>query len=183
MNQHPAFPAPALRSRSSSRGTPARLGALTLAVLFTTSQILAQGPLTSHTGEVQPAATAPPPATGLSAPVPNLEEVSLAKPSSDSLFALPAIQEPSQSSSSAMSNTLSTPTTAKTKPPHHGLGVALSDIGIGALVTGVILYAGESHFCGNSTIKDCTSAKDAGLALMPAGGALMVTGFYFRFHK
>jgi hypothetical protein len=168
---------------------PVRLAALGLAVAFTASQNPAQNLLGSDdaapaqaasTSPAVPAATA---TTGVSAPVPNLEEATVVKPFSDSMFSLAAAQD-GQSSSSASSNVVATPTASKPKPPHHALGRALSDIGIGALATGIILYAADSHFCGgNTTIRDCSAARDAGLSLMPAGGALIVTGFILRFHR
>jgi len=171
------------------RSMPVRLAALGLAVAFTASQnpaqnlrgsdsaAPAQAATNSHT---VPAGTA---TSDVSAPVPNLQEATVVKPFSDSLFSLAAAQD-GQSSSSSASNVMAAPAAKKPNPPHHALGRALSDIGIGALASGIILFAAESHYCGSNTKPtDCSEARDAGIALMPAGGALMVTGFVLRFHR
>jgi hypothetical protein len=76
------------------------------------------------------------------------------------------------------------PPTAKTKSPHHGLGVALAIVGTAALVSGIALFATEQSigFCSPSS-HGCSEAKDAGLILMPVGAGIAITGFYLQFHR
>ena len=80
MTMHLVSPAISSRHRLAYRSIPARLGALALAILFTASQIQAQGPIPRGTDQAQPAASSqsqqaatPAPATpsGLSAPAAN----------------------------------------------------------------------------------------------------------------
>ena len=88
-----------------------------------------------------------------------------------------ATQAPAATSSPAMTSA------PKAKPSHHGLGVALAIVGTTAIFAGVVLYEGEQHAWCNSTSTGCTEARDTGIALMPIGGAVAVTGFYLVFHR
>jgi hypothetical protein len=124
------------------------------------------------------------------APVPSLEEASLASPASNQFFSL-ALEGGQSSSSQNLppENPSSTAPPAqsrpvKTKSPHHGLGVALAVVGTAALVSGIALFATEQSIgvCGPSS-HGCSEAKDAGLILMPVGAGVAVTGFYLQFHR
>jgi hypothetical protein len=125
--------------------------------------------------------------TSLSAPVPTVEEADLAAPLPIPFSALAATEAGSQSSSESSSQSVPAPSThaaTKTKPPHHGLGVALAIVGTAALVSGVALFATEQSIglCGPSS-HGCSEAKDAGLVLMPVGAGVAITGFYLQFHR
>jgi hypothetical protein len=123
----------------------------------------------------------------LSAPVPTVEEADLASPLPISLSALAAAQASNQSPSESSSQSLPAPTTpaaAKIKPQHHGLGVALAIVGTATLAVGIAAYAlGGADICANEKSGGCKEARDAGLVLMPVGGGVAVTGFYFTFHR
>jgi hypothetical protein len=119
------------------------------------------------------------------APVPSLEEADLVSPASNPFLAL--AQDGGQSSSSQnlpSGGAPAKPPTAKTKSPHHGLGVALAIVGTAALVSGIALFATEQSigFCSPSS-HGCSEAKDAGLILMPVGAGIAITGFYLQFHR
>jgi len=159
--------------------------ATALMALLISNQAAAQGPYSNLSDKSTPGpqATAAQPTTDVEAPTPAMAQPAPPKPTADALFALATAQDGAQSSSLANGETAAPAKPAKIQPPHHTLGRVMSDVGIGLLATGIILYAGESHYCGSSTISDCSTARNAGLALMPAGGAMMVTGFYLRFHR
>jgi hypothetical protein len=178
---------------------PARLVALAVTVVFTASQVPAQGPMDrGTTGEAQaasvqattgsqgsPDSVAKAENADFSAPVPNIEEATLVKPSPsslDSLFSNLDAQDNGQSSSP-------TPTTkakaANTKPPHHGLGVALAITGTVALALGVVLVAGTDSIslCSNEHSGGCGEARTGGYVAIGGGAAIAVTGFYLQFHR
>jgi hypothetical protein len=111
----------------------------------------------------------------ISAPVPTVEEASLVNPATNSFFLL--AQDGGQSSSSIAAP--AKPPAAKSKSQHRGLGVALAALGSVALAVGVAAYAiGRDDFCANAKSGGCPEARDAGLALMPVGAGVAVTGFY-----
>jgi hypothetical protein len=122
-----------------------------------------------------------------SAPVPTTEEAGLAVPKPISFSALAATQAGSSGSTESSSQSMpptSPPAAVKTKRQHRGMGVALAIVGSVTLAAGVTAFAiGESNFCANEKSGGCPEAKDAGLVLMPVGGAVAVTGFYFTFHR
>ncbi len=133
---------------------------------------------------------APVPETAVSgASVSSLEEASLVSPTTNQFFSL-ALESGQSSSSQNLppENSSSTapptqPRAMKTKPPHHGLGVALAIVGSAALAVGVAAYAlGNIDICSNEKSGGCHEARDAGLVLMPVGGGVAVTGFYLVFH-
>jgi hypothetical protein len=127
--------------------------------------------------------SATPAETDVSAPVPRLEEAGLVSPVASPFLSL--AQDGSQSSSSQSSTSiggLAKPTAAKTKPPHHGLGVALAIVGTATLAVGIAAYAlGGIDICANDSSGGCKEARDAGLVLMPVGAGVAATGFYFTF--
>jgi len=129
--------------------------------------------------------SATPANTDLSAPVPRLEEADLVSPAASPFLSL--AQEGGQSSSSQSSSSVSSPAkpgAAKTKPPHHGLGVALAIVGTATLAVGIAAYAlGGIDICANDRSGGCKEARDAGLVLMPVGAGVAATGFYFTFHR
>ena len=90
-------------------------------------------------------------------------------------------QDGSQASQKT-SNSAMTPA-PHTRPSHRTLGTALAIAGIAALVAGAALYVGEQHAYCNGSSTGCSEARDTGIALMPIGGAVAVTGFYLRFHR
>jgi hypothetical protein len=125
----------------------------------------------------------------LGAPASSLEEANLVNPTADMFLSL--AQENGQSSSSQNlppenSSSTAPPSQArpvKTKSPHHGLGVALAIVGSTALAVGVAAYTlGGLDICANQKSGGCKEARDAGLVLMPVGGAVAVTGFVLVFH-
>jgi len=128
-------------------------------------------------------------------PAPQVEEANIAKPPQILSLALQSPQNANQSSSSAsatQTSSLDQPVAAtstkaaasRSKPPHHGLGIALATIGTTALAAGAIVYAGSKiDICSNEHSGGCQEARDAGLVLMPAGGAVAVAGFYLQFHR
>lgn len=174
-----------------------------VAALLFTGQGISQTRIADKVADQEPAVTsaeqivAAPSAeqrAEISAPSPQVEEASLARPPALLYLSAQAPQNGGESSSQdatpSSSQDASAPKTstkaaaAKTKPPHHGLGIALATIGTTALVAGVIVYAG-SHIdlCSNEHGGGCEEARVAGLVLMPAGGAVAFTGFYLQFHR
>ena len=178
-----------MAQRLARRGIPARLVALALAFAFTSSQVSAQpimvrdaanlGPATASQGSQE--APAGEPAAELSAPIPNVEEPIAGKPFSDSLVLLSSLDAGQNNPQSA-----STPNAkpAKTKPPHHGLGVALAITGTAALVVGVALLAGSgTSICSNEHSGGCQEARTGGYVGVGVGAPLAVLGFYLQFHR
>jgi hypothetical protein len=129
-------------------------------------------------------ASATPAETDISAPVPRLDEAGLVSPVASPFLSL--AQNGGQSSSSQSSSSIGGPAkspAAKTKPPHHGLGVALAIVGSATLAVGIAAYAlGGIDICANEQSGGCKEARDAGLVLMPVGAGVAATGFYFTFH-
>lgn len=130
----------------------------------------------------------------ISAPAPQTEEATLVKPSTLLSLSMEAAQNSGESSSQSATQsssqdqpaatTSTKAASAKTKPPHRGLGIALVAVGTTALVLGVVAYAfGRGDLCANEHSGGCQETRDAGLILMPAGGAVAVTGFYLQFHR
>ncbi len=190
---------PFCRTLSSSGDTRLRLPIVATlfacAALLAASQSAAQtqiardigGPARDSANELPLLNSAPaaPAETDISAPVPRLEEASLVSPAANPFFSLALDGGQSSSSQSATSiGSPAKPPAAKTKPPHHGLGVALAIVGTAALVSGVALFATEQSIgvCGPSS-HGCSEAKDAGLVLMPVGAGVAITGFYLQFHR
>lgn len=155
---------------------------LGLAAALASMQAIAQTRLTRDF-DAQPQGAAAP----ISAPVPAVEEADLGVPLPISFSALEATQAGSQSSSESSSQNVpppQPPAATKTKPPHHGLGVALAVVGTAAVAVGIAAYAlGGADICANQKSGGCKEARDAGLVLMPVGGAVAVTGFYFALHR
>ncbi len=130
----------------------------------------------------------------ISAPAPQAEEAELVKPPALSFLSMEAAQNGGESSSQSATQsssqdqpaatTSTKAATAKTNPPHRGLGIALAAVGTTALVLGVVAFtASRLDICANEHSGGCEEARDAGLILMPAGGAVAVTGFYLQFHR
>ena len=174
-------------SRMVSRGAPF------MAVFVLTAQVVAQNPvMPGSAGRLDAAISPAQTGTGSSslqptdipAPLPVREEANLTSPQRIPFLALETGQNNGQSSSQSApaATTQNTATTTKTKTSHHGLGVALAVVGTTALAAGILLYVGEQHAYCNSSSTGCNEAKDAGIALMPIGAGLAVTGFYFQFH-
>jgi hypothetical protein len=192
MKKQLVSPETPISRRTVHRGTPILLASLALAVLCTTSQAFAQSLFGRDTAASAPTATASkavpaaPSATTLSAPVPNIEEANLAKPAAGSLFDLAAAQDgQSSSQSQALTDPIESapkPAATKTKPAHHGLGIAMATVGTVALVAGVGAFA-LSEECKNPTKGTCGSIHSGGIGLMAGGGAVAATGFYFQFHR
>lgn len=62
--------------------------------------------------------------------------------------------------------------------------MTLAVLGSVTLAAGAVAYAfGRNDICANEKSGGCPEARDAGLALMPVGGAVAFTGFYFTFHR
>jgi hypothetical protein len=60
--------------------------------------------------------------------------------------------------------------------------VALAVVGTTTLAVGVAAYAlGRTDICANEKSGGCVEARDAGLAMMPVGAGVAVTGFYLVF--
>jgi hypothetical protein len=168
---------------------------LAFAAVFAASQSVAQSQIARDiSGPAQDSAnatvlvssaSAAPAETDISAPFPRLEEASLANPAANSLFSL--AQNGGESSSSQSSPSAGGPAkrpTAKTKPPHHGLGVALAIVGTATLAVGIAAYAlGGINICANGQSLGCREARDAGLVMMPVGAGVAATGFYFTFRR
>jgi hypothetical protein len=130
----------------------------------------------------------------ISVPAPQVEEANLAKPPALLSFSVEAAQNGGESSSqsatqsssqdSPAATTSTKAAAAKTKPPHRELGIALAALGTTALALGVVAFAASRFsICANQHSGGCQEARDAGLILMPAGGAVAVTGFYLQFHR
>ena len=189
MKSHLLSRAARIKSRCVSRSAPF------LAAFLVAMQVAAQNPIIPVSADQNEpvtesletsAATSAPAPLEISAPAPAQEEASLSSPQTVPFFALAAGQDSGQSSSQTMpAATTTTMTKAKnTKPSHHALGVTLVVVGVTALVAGAVLFAGEKSdsFC-NGTSSGCNEARDTGIALMPIGAAVAVTGFYFQFHR
>lgn len=184
--------------RTVSRRATLVATALGMAALLATTPAVAQnpffggfaGPVQAGTGLEQavaepvaePSMRAP---SQISAPAPAKEEVNLFRPQRAPFLVLEAEQETGQSSSQGVPVATDPPksTATKTKPPHHALGMTLAVVGTTALVAGVVLLAGEHSIsvC-NGASNGCNEARDAGLALIPVGAGVAVTGFYLQFH-
>lgn len=151
------------------------------AVLFAT-QAISQTRLARDTEAPSQGAAA-----AISAPIPTVEEADLSAPPPIPFSAMEATQAGSQSSSSQSSTSIggpAKPPAVKTKPPHHGLGVALAIVGTATLAVGIAAYAlGGIDICANDKSGGCKEARDAGLVLMPVGGGVAITGFYLQFHR
>ncbi len=121
------------------------------------------------------------PAAELSAPIPNVAEPTADQPFSDSLVSLSAL-DAGQDNSPGPSTPNAKP--AKTKPPHHGLGVALAITGTAALVVGVALLAGSGiSLCSNERSGGCQEARTGGYVAIGVGAPVAVLGFYLQFHR
>jgi hypothetical protein len=114
-----------------------------------------------------------------------VEEAGLVSPAASPFLSL-ALDGAQSSSSQNLPPTdaPAKPPAAKTKPPHHGLGVALAIVGTATLAVGIAAYAlGGIDICANEHSGGCQEARDAGLILMPVGAGVAVTGFYLQFHR
>jgi hypothetical protein len=189
MKQH--FPSRTIAPRRSCLNHSAtfKAASLGLIALLVVPQAGAEGRIFGGSGgqdqvEVSAEQVAPKPST----PAPAPEEANLASPQGIPFLALEAGQNGGESSSQDAAQNAPVPSgktpAARTKPPHHALGVTLAIVGTAALVAGAVLFAGEESigFC-NGASKGCNEAKDTGLALMPIGGVVAVTGFYLQFHR
>lgn len=187
----------------------ARRGALFLTLLFGAAALLFTGQVTGQTriaGKIADrvqavtaseqiiAATSVEEPVEISAPAAQGEEAELEKPPTLLSLSMEAAQNGGESSSQSATQSSSqeqpaatTPTkaaTAKTRPPHRGLGIALAAVGTTALVLGVVAFtASRLDICANQHSGGCQEARDAGVILMPVGGAVAVTGFYLQFHR
>jgi hypothetical protein len=140
---------------------------------------------TTGASTAQPEIQAPAPnlvQPNLPSATPNFDEAMLAKETSDAFFSLEA-QDSSSQSGMTSSTTAPAPTAAKTKPPHHGLGVALAIVGTTTLLIGATGFALSDHFCKNFNAGICQTFHTGGIAMMPVGGAVAATGFYLEFHR
>jgi hypothetical protein len=168
---------------------------LACAALFAAGQTAAQsriardidGPAqdTANAAPLVSSASAAPAETDISAPVPRVEEAGLVSPAASPFLSL-ALDGAQSSSSQNLPPTdaPAKPPAAKTKPPHHGLGVALAIVGTATLAVGIAAYAlGGIDICANEHSGGCQEARDAGLILMPVGAGVAVTGFYLQFHR
>lgn len=186
----PHFPSRTIRSMRNrvNRSATFRAASLGLIALLFATQAGAEdrffggsaGQDRVDTGSQQ---AAPAPAT----PVPAQEEARLASPQGIPFLAIEAGQNGGQSSSQDGTQNAPLPAktpAAKTKSPHHALGVTLAVVGVTALVAGAVLFAGEEAigYC-NGSSKGCNEAKYTGIALMPIGGTVAVTGFYLQSHR
>lgn len=165
------------------------------AVLLATSQSAAQSQIARDIGgpalgaanptPVVSSASATPVVTDISAPVPRLEEAGLASPAASPFLSLAQDGGQSSSSQSATSTIApAKPPAAKTKPQHRALGITLVILGGATLAAGAATYAfGRNDFCANEKTGGCPEARDVGLALIPVGAGVAVTGFYFTFRR
>jgi hypothetical protein len=185
------FPSQAIKLRRSyvNRSTTFKAASLGLIALLVLPQAGAKGRIFGNSGgQDQPKTSSQVAATAPSTPAPAREEAQLASPQGIPFLALEAGQNGGGSSS--QDGTQNAPVAsgktaaARTKPPHHALGVTLAIVGTAALVSGAVLFAGENSIsiC-NGSSKGCSEARDTGIALMPIGGAVAVTGFYLQFHR
>jgi len=191
MQSHRFRPRVVLNSVNAGRSITASALIFGLVTVLITAQAISQTRLTRDVDALPQSATAAEQAmaapsfqaeTALSTPVPAVEEADLAAPLPIPFSTLVATQSGNQStpeSSSQSAPAPTTPTTTKTKPQHRGLGVALAAVGSVALAAGITAYAiGRDDFCANAKSGGCPEARDAGLALMPVGAGVAVTGFY-----
>lgn len=180
MEVHP-FRLKAVRGHATAdRGSTYLAMIFGVAAALASTQAISQTRLNRDVDAPPLSASAP-----ISAPIPAVEEAELAAPPI-SLSALESIQAASQSSSESSSQSVPPPPPAaiKTKPQHHGLGVALAVVGTAAVAVGIAAYTlGGADICSNEKTGGCKEARDAGLVLMPVGGAVAITGFYFTFHR
>jgi hypothetical protein len=162
-----------------------------IAVFALTAQVVAQNPLIPDSTDR--AADSPQTVAALAqieapapAPAPVQELASLANREAASYFSLAAAQNGGQSSSqnAPANQTAGNVTKTTSKPPHHALGVTLAVVGVAALVSGVVLFAGENSIslC-NGASHGCNEARDTGIALIPIGAGVAAVGFYFQFHR
>ena len=153
-----------------------------VAAALASTQAISQNRLTRDAEAPPQSAVAP-----IFAPVPTVEEADLVAPLPIPFSALEATQAGSPSSPESSSQSVPPPpppAAHKTKPPHHGLGVALAIVGSATLAVGIAAYAlGGIDICANDKSGGCKEARDAGLVLMPVGGGVAVTGFYLQFHR
>jgi hypothetical protein len=162
-----------------------------IAVITIAAQVAAQSPLIPSTADeatssTQPLAAQAPAQIEAPAPAPAQELASLASRETASFFSFAAAQNGGQSSSQTApaSQTAGNAAKATAKPAHHALGVTLAVIGVAALVSGVVLFAGEKSIsvC-NGASHGCNEARDTGIALIPIGAGVAATGFYLQFHR
>jgi hypothetical protein len=183
------FPSQAVRSMRGpiNRSATSKAASLGLIALLVVTQAGAQDRIFGGSGgqdQVGVSSQQAAPSTPTSAQ----EEAKLASPQGIPFLALEAGQNGGGSSS--QDGTQNAPVAsgktpaARTKPPHHALGVTLAIVGTTALVAGAVLFAGEKSIsvC-NGASSGCNEARDTGIALMPIGAAVAVTGFYFQFHR
>ena len=123
----------------------------------------------------QPAAAQAQPAPQISAPMPVAEQASLNNPFSDSNSPFAADQE------SAPAQSFVAP--AHAHGPHHTLGKTMAIFGTVALGFGAASYTVANQHCKSFNSGICSQLHTAGLALMPAGGAVAGVGFYWEFQK
>jgi hypothetical protein len=150
------------------------------------AQVVAQNPIPiaadrpdAVTDTPQIAAAAYTPALQqISAPTPARQEANLKSLQGTLYLALPGAQNSGQNSSqeTPAAATPAQPKTAKANTPHHGLGLALVIVGTTALAAGIALYEGEQHAYCNGSSTGCSEARDTGIALMPIGAGVAVTG-------
>ena len=189
MKQH--FPSRVIVPRRSyvNPSTTFKAASLGMIALLVTTQAGAEGRTFGGSGgQDQVTAGSRQVAPAPSTPAPAQEEAKLESPQGIPFLALEAGQNGGGSSS--QDGTQNAPVAsgktpaARTKPPHHALGVTLAIVGTEALVSGAVLFAGENSIsiC-NGSSKGCSEARDTGIALMPIGGAVAVTGFYLQFHR
>lgn len=133
-------------------------------------------PVQSPATPAVPALSANESSSLFSAPEPAVEEARLVDPLSAGMFSLADAQDPASSLTSR-------PAGSKAKAPHHGLGIALAITGTAALLAGAGAYAIAARGCNSYSTGACHSVHDFGIIMMPVGGAVAATGFYFQFHK
>jgi hypothetical protein len=172
------------KRRDARLCTSILLASFACAAPFAASQSAAQSRIDRDFAySAQDAAPATPAEMEISAPVPNVVQASSVSPAANPFLSI--AQDGGQSSSSPSSSSTTAPAkppAAKTKSPHHGLGIALAVLGTTTLAVGVTAYAlGRTDICANEKSGGCVEARDAGLALMPVGAGVAVTGFYLVF--
>jgi hypothetical protein len=179
-----------LRWKRSACGESAIAATLSLAALLMTPQLAAQNRIFGDSVDpVQPEAGLQPAPTShnrtglrqISAPDPVREDASLVRSQAIPFLALEAQDSSQSSSQSGVMNPTPTQTKAsRTKPPHRGLGIALAVVGTTTLAVGITLdRLSNTAVCGAGE----TECRHLGIALMPVGGAVAVTGFYLTFHR
>lgn len=191
MEPHPISQSIQLRHKCSGHGKSAIAATLTLAALLAASPAAAQNRIFRDSADlIQPEASVQLAALSdnetaskqISAPETGLEDTSLVRPQLIPFLSLEAAQDSGQSSSQTG---VMTPTSAQTKatkpkPPHRALGIALAVVGTTTLAVGIALdRLSDTAVCGGGE----TECRHVGIALMPVGGAVAVTGFYFTFHR